>query len=750
MIYLVTAQTELFSNDLYTVTNDVQASIELFKDDWRIQVDSETTGLTPQGKICDFICFQIGNDTDQIVIDTSTIDIRLYKELLESKLLVLANGKFDLMFLYNYDIHPLSIFDVMITEQVLHLGYPNNFIGVPEEYIIKYMEVVANEPRWEFMKDKEKAALTQALIPEVVDYMRQHSGCSLKALAYRYLGVDMDKTVRGKINYLGLSDEVILYSATDVKLLNKIMDKQLEKLKEKGITNYCRIENQFVPVCAYGEWCGIYLNPRRWGIKMYHNQKHYAKALKELDDWFIKESETNLDLLDFVYVGKPGHKKKVKLIDRNLQGDLFTGWDTEPRRTFEWSQGDYVIEVARILGFDVSTIDKKKGEEKDSIEEDVLKNQKGINDEFLKYYFALQGWNKEITGYGQNYLDAINPITGRLHPVWKQIGTKSARMTNGSEVQKDLMRIKKLGREIKSMNVQVLPKSFMCRESFTPQDQHNGLLAACDYSACEARLGAMIYNDDMMLQTFDNGWDSHSVAAKLCFPNILKDVDVNRIKKEYPHLRQNAKAPEFACQFGGSAKAIAQQLGCSDEEAEQIYTNYMSGYKGMKDFQTNNGRIALSKGYVPCTKHTGGKIFWWDYAFWKKERDYFSEPGFWDHYRSVKANNPHDPLVNRVRLHMKAKSAWSQRNSLNFPTQHSGAEIFKRAMRLLYEWIIENGYFNKVKICAFIHDECVVEYDKSIKETPRMIEKLMEQAAYEFHTRLPIPAEAAVCGHWVH
>lgn len=521
----------------------VQDSIALFKDDWRIQVDSETTGLTPQGKICDFLCFQIGNDQHQIVIDTSTIDIRLYKELLESKLCVLANGKFDLMFLYNYDIHPTKIYDVMIVEQVIHLGWPSGFIGLSNEQVIQYMDFITSIPNWDNLRADEKKILRQINIPELDEYISEHCGCSLKSLCYRYLGIEMDKSVRGEIIYTGLTDRVIQYAATDVVYLNKIMDAQIVKLRELHLLQYAKIETDFVPVCAYGEWCGVYLNPRRWSIKMYHNNKHYKQALKELDDWFLAEAERNPRLKEPVNIGKS--KKKVRLFTQNLQLSLFEDVDTSVHRSFDWSQGDYVIAVAKILGFDVSVIDKKKGIEKDSVEEDVLKGQKGINDKFLELYLAYKGWDKEISGYGQNYLDAINPITGRLHPVWRQIGTISARMTNSSETQKDLMRIKKLGREIKSVNVQVLPKSFMCRESFTSQNQYADLLISCDFSAIEARLGAMIYNDEMMLNTFIKGWDSHSVAAKLCFPEELKDIDIKDIKKLRPDLRQKAKAPEF-------------------------------------------------------------------------------------------------------------------------------------------------------------------------------------------------------------
>lgn len=201
---------------------------------------------------------------------------------------------------------------------------------------------------------------------------------------------------------------------------------------------------------------------------------------------------------------------------------------------------------------------------------------------------------------------------------------------------------------------------------------------------------------------------------------------------------------------GGSAKAIASQLGCSEEDAQQIYDNYMSGYSGMKEFQRRNGNVALQRGFIPCTYKTGGKIFWWDHCFWLKEEEEFHKEGFWDEYRMMKAQNPRNKLVRRVKMHMQAKSKWTQRMSLNGPTQHTGAEIFKRSATLFYYWVIENNLFNKVKFCACVHDELVIEFPKNRKDIPKILEAKMLEGGSEFYTRLSLNAEAAVAGHWVH
>ena len=128
MIYFVTLQKQLFSDVDFDCISPEQ-SLLLMKDWNNIQVDTETSGRDPH--LCNLLCIQFGNDKadTRIVVDCTTVNVRLYKELLESRRLILQNGKFDLQFLYNYDITPLKVYDTMIIEQLLYLGYPSGQIS---------------------------------------------------------------------------------------------------------------------------------------------------------------------------------------------------------------------------------------------------------------------------------------------------------------------------------------------------------------------------------------------------------------------------------------------------------------------------------------------------------------------------------------------------------------------------------------------------------------------------------------------
>ena len=128
MIYLVTQERKLF-NCPYIKYITVEDSIELINNWNMVQYDSETTGR--DARLCDLLSMQFGDLTgeNQVVVDTTTISPVKYKDILENKYIIGQNLKFDLQFLYNYSIIPRKVYDTMIVEQLLHLGYPSGIIS---------------------------------------------------------------------------------------------------------------------------------------------------------------------------------------------------------------------------------------------------------------------------------------------------------------------------------------------------------------------------------------------------------------------------------------------------------------------------------------------------------------------------------------------------------------------------------------------------------------------------------------------
>lgn len=411
MIYVVSKQQELFNNDSFKYIS-VEESLALLKTfNHIIQADTETDGK--DAHINKLLCTQFGNmdKSIQIVVDNSTIDIRVYKEELEHSLLILQNGKFDLQFFFNYGIVPLNIWDTMITEQLLHLGFPSGLSVSPEEY---------EERHYNFPYHINKEGKYQ------LSY-------ALDAICNKRLGIKLDKSIRGKIRYLGLDHDVITYAAHDVVPLYDIMESQKKDLIKQGINSLgVQVENYFVPAIAYLEWCGIHLDTDKWKAKMANDKVNLNNSKKALDNFIIKLSNEGFkapykDSLGNTFYKDITASKFAEYVFVDRQGYLFSGFNLEPQIKINWSSSQQVVKLAKLLGFNTTVQDKKTGEDKDSVLEKQLKGQKGICDEFLKLYFDYQGYSKVVTSFGQGHINAVNPNTHRIHTIFKQLGAASGK-----------------------------------------------------------------------------------------------------------------------------------------------------------------------------------------------------------------------------------------------------------------------------------------------------------------------------------
>ena len=684
MIYLVSGQQELFDNPVYGRMS-VEESLKEIGSWGIIQLDTETTGRN--ARLCDFLCVQFGNDKadKRIVVDTTTVDIRKYKDLLESKMCILQNAKFDLQFFFNYGIIIRKVYDTMIVEQLLHLGWPSGQLSY-----------------------------------------------ALNEIALRRLQINIDKTVRGEIIWRGLDTSVIQYAAGDVTYLEQIMHSQVEDLKKQDLMKAAQIECNFIPAISYLEWCGIHLDEEKWKVKMKDDQEKLQKAEDALKDFVVSRE----DLKEFVY------------IDR--QGDLFTGFDLSPKVDINWASSVQVVKIAKILGFNTTTKDKKTGEDKDSVLEKLLKPQKGICDEFLNLYFDYQEHFKTVSSFGQGHLNAINPKTNRIHTVYKQLGAASGRMSCGSQQPNtELAQLNNvLPKDCTYPNMQQLPADEATRGSFTAPEGYEW--CSCDYSALESRLGADIYNEKSMLDEFLHGsGDMHSLCAYMVYKNdIPRDTPIKDIKKKYAHLRKAVKPIEFSQQFGGSEFAIQGAMGCTLEEALAFKNAYDAGFPGIADFKKRGSEFVRKNGYILMCKYSGHKMYWWDHDEWVKRQESFT-PQFWDEYR-LKHKGTNDSIAQEVSTHFKAASKWD-RMALNAPTQGSGSVILKIAITNFFNWIVEQHYFGKIELSALVHDEANIIYPIELHDVvPAKLKQCMEEAAAIVCTKLPIPAEAECGNHWIH
>lgn len=728
MIYLVSHNKNLFQTDKYVEATMKQAMSVLLPLKL-CQLDTETKGLDCHTKA--LLTIQLGNKDNQVVIDWTTLTPRekqIVKNYLESDRLFLGwNLMFDLTFLYVQGIYPKHIWDGMIAEQLLYLGYPAQ------------------------MREK-----------------------SLKAAAWNYLSINIDKTVRGKIVNDGLTTEVVIYAAGDVTYIEDIKEKQDIEIEKQGMKLAVELECEFVKSLAYFKYCGVHLDITKWKAKMTKDQAKLDKAISELNAWVVawdKENPHNgydIQYPELKYpkysadypaevkrLIKDGYKRfpqedlqtpdgKVdayKKVIKNqftridTQGDLFTGFDTEPKCVINWSSQKQVIPLFELLGINVETFDKKTKQKKKSIEANVLKPQKNdfpIIPIFLEYQEAA----KVVSTYGQNWLNAINPKTGRIHADFHSIGTDTARVSSGGGVWK--------------LNMQNLPHDPETRACFT-SEEGNAWLSA-DYQSQESRIIASVSKDEKMIDLFEHGCgDVHSLVAYMSYPNIIpRDTKIEDIKKLYHNWRQKAKSIEFAINYGGDYNTISKNDGIPVEEAKEIYDNFMEGFPGIKRYQDYCRAAVMRDGYILLNPLTGHRAHIYDAEELKETHNKMQEPGFWEYYQNVRKRNPQDEIVQEVRHYMQRK-ATSEKQSINYRIQNRGAMCFKLSSIKLFNWIVDHKLIDKVKMCVPAHDEFNLECPAAIKEqVGKVLIDCMIAGGKPFCPNVFLGADIDINDHWVH
>lgn len=608
---------------------EVQDIISYFKNHKFISLDTETSGLDPHS--CELLSIQFGDFDHQFVIEYSPNILEKLKPLLLRKdvVWVLQNAKFDLQFFYKHNIILENIFDTYLAEGVLYCGFDD--VKLP-------------------------------------NYVRK----SLDVLVLKYCGVLLNKSIRGTINRVGLTDKVIEYGANDVKYLIPVMTSQMVKIKEDGLWGAVKLDNKFVKVLAYIEYCGIYLNKEKWLAKMEDDSKKLSDMEFALNKWVFERFGDK-------YVNK--------------QLDLFSA---AKRCSLNWSSSKQIIPIFKELGVDTKVRDKKTGKMKDSIEAKHIVKQVHVSP-LIQMYIDYKKAQKLVTTYGQNFLDAINPKTGRIHATFWQI-MNTGRTSCGSGDNKD---------DDNSINLQNIPSDKITRGCFTNQFE-NTILVDCDYSQQEDRMYTQLSKEPALIDFYNDTTrkrDGHSFTAKLCFPKELKDIPEEEVKHVRPDLRSKAKGAKFAILFGGVGDTIAKNLGLSKEEGDEVYDAYMKAFPKLKEYFDYIKPIVVKNGYVYFNKVTGRRSYYQIFDEYERLSRTIDKQ-WWENYKQHKFHQTEDfltyykPTCKRF-FNLRGDL---ERRALNFPCQGSASDMSKLAGVWFFDWILKENLFNKVKISNFVHD----------------------------------------------
>lgn len=526
-----------------------------------VQFDTETSGLNPHIK--DLISLQFGykdfttGEVTSIVVDCKEYSPKEYKSVLESSYLIGHNIKFDLEFLYKYEIVPTRVYDTMICEQVLYLGFKKN---------VRY---------------------------------------SLGVVAHRYLQIDLDKSYQSKIAYNGLTAQGILYAANDVVYLQDIRKAQIAKAKSRKCLNAFSLENRAIPAIAYAEWCGIHLDENKWSAKMKDDMKEYNASKEALEDYIRSHP-----VLGPKYTVPVKQLSLWEPISEN-KPQVTVRWGSSDMHQFFKDAGFNIYDKTGAVSVAEDNLSIQKG-----IDDMLLKlyfdfsgNRKLITT-YGQIFINLINPNTDRI---HTQFKQLGTVTGRMSS-GGGLGKEDAELAFLKGLKPSQVRF------INLQNIPARgDRGVVTRACFTAK-QGNDFIS-CDFSAEESRVQADVWNEKKLLDAFENGIDTHNLYAKLCFEEELKDVDVRDVKKLYPELRQAAKSAEFAIGYGSDGSAIAEHIGMPIEKARAMVQGILKGMPGMAKFKKDAAHFVAKHGYIVLHQLTGHRIYWPEWSSWRAEED---------------------------------------------------------------------------------------------------------------------------------
>lgn len=130
------------------------------------------------------------------------------------------------------------------------------------------------------------------------------------------------------------------------------------------------------------------------------------------------------------------------------------------------------------------------------------------------------------------------------------------------------------------------------------------LFAGADFNSLEDYISALTTKDPNKLAVYERGFDGHCLRAAYYFrdqvPHIDLDdpVSVNTIKKQYPELRQDSKAPTFLLTYGGTYHGMMSNLGWTEEKSKAIEKGYHDLYQVSDAYVQARLKQASTDGYV--------------------------------------------------------------------------------------------------------------------------------------------------------
>ncbi len=285
--------------------------------------------------------------------------------------------------------------------------------------------------------------------------------------------------------------------------------------------------------------------------------------------------------------------------------------------------------------------------------------------------------------YTDRLPEQLNEATGRVHTSYHQAVAATGRLSSSDPNLQNIPIRTEEGRRI--------------RQAFIAPPGCK--IVAADYSQIELRIMAHLSGDERLLRAFAEGIDVHRATAAEVFGTAP-----DAVTKEQ---RRSAKAINFGLIYGMSAFGLARQLNIPRGEAQAYIDLYFARYPGVKKYMDETRQRAHELGYV----------------------------------ETVYGRRLYLPDINSRNTQRRQ---YAERTAINAPMQGTAADIIKRAMIDVVDWLQDSTH--PVKMIMQVHDELVFEIaDDYLEEAIPAIQAHMNGAA---ELNVPLLVDIGTGNNW--
>ncbi|MDF1759339.1 MAG: DNA polymerase I [Coxiellaceae bacterium] len=277
----------------------------------------------------------------------------------------------------------------------------------------------------------------------------------------------------------------------------------------------------------------------------------------------------------------------------------------------------------------------------------------------------------------------INPDTGRVHTSYRQAATSTGRLASNNPNLQNI--------PVRSEEGRAIRQAFIASPDFQ--------VMSADYSQIELRIMAHLSEDKGLTTAFNEGLDVHKATAAEVFGVPLDEVTADQ--------RRSAKAINFGLIYGMSAFGLAKQLGIDRNSAQEYMDTYFARYPGVHAYMEEARSLARKQGYVST-------------LFGRKLQ------------------------VPEINSSNKMRQNAAERAAINAPMQGTAADIIKRAMIAVDQWL--HQHCPKAKMIMQVHDELVFELPEGEAAACMAGIKACMESAADLH--VPLIVDMGLGNNW--